>query len=147
MVSQLLDGQDSLLAFRLGFAPHLLGNRQMCQLTIKGTGCPLPPPPRSLSLSLPLSLSLSLSLFLSLYYPLNSPPYALNKVYSILYCVASLSGGRDASAWACRGTPFSHTLPHLHQIYPFSPYLSIKHNTHHPCSSHLRKIIPVVVGN
>jgi hypothetical protein len=31
-------------------------------------------------------------------------------LYSILYYpVAGPSGGRDASAWACRGTPFPHT--------------------------------------
>jgi hypothetical protein len=48
-----------------------------------------------------------LSAFLCLCYPLNSPPHALNKLYSILYrCVAGLSGWRDALAWACRATPF-----------------------------------------
>ena len=54
--------------------------------------------------------SLPLSAFLCLYYPLNSPPHALNKLYSILYHqVAGLSGGRAASAWACGGTPSPHT--------------------------------------
>jgi hypothetical protein len=77
--------------------------------------------PYSLSMcSWPASTSLlSLSAFLYLYYLLNSPPYALNKLYSILYChVATPSGGRDASAWAGRGTPFPHTSPHIHRTYP-----------------------------
>jgi hypothetical protein len=57
------------------------------------------------------TLSLSLSAFLCLYCPLNSPPHALNKLYSILYHhVANPSGGRDASVWASRGTPLP---PHL----------------------------------
>ena len=67
---------------------------------------PLSPFPSPLSPhghGLPLLLySLPLSAFLCLYYPLNSLPHALNKLYSILYrCVAGPSGGRDALAWAC----------------------------------------------
>ena len=48
--------------------------------------------PVLLYFSLSLSLSLSLSVFLCLYYPLNPPPPALNKLYP--------SGGRDAPACA-----------------------------------------------
>jgi hypothetical protein len=55
---------------------------------------------------------------LCLYYPLKSPPYTLNKLYSILYHhVAGPSGGRDASAWARRGTLFPHIIPCLYQTY------------------------------
>ena len=51
------------------------------------------------SLSISLYVSLSLSAFLCLYYPLNSPLRALNKLYSTLYGhVAGPSGVRDASA-------------------------------------------------
>ena len=47
-------------------------------------------------LPLPLSLSLSLSAWLCIYYPLNSPPKALNKLYSILYLhVADISEGEE----------------------------------------------------
>ena len=54
--------------------------------------------------------SLLFSAFFCLCYSLNSPPHALNKLYSILYrCVSGPSGGRDASAWAYQGTPFPHT--------------------------------------
>ena len=82
--------------------------------------------PHSLPLSLHVlmaslysSTSLSFSAFLCLYYPLNSLPHALNKLYSILYhCVAGPSGGKDASAWACRGTPCPHTSPHLQEHNP-----------------------------
>ena len=56
--------------------------------------------------------SLLLSAFLCLCYPLNSPPRALNKLYSILYCrMAGPSQGRDALAWAHRSTSSPHTLP------------------------------------
>jgi hypothetical protein len=58
-----------------------------------------------------LILCLSLSLLVS-----QIPSLVLNKLF--------YTGGRDASAWAGRGTPFSpHTLPHLHQTYSFSLYL------------------------
>jgi hypothetical protein len=124
-----------MLAFCLGSAaPQLPGNSQLC-LTRYKRGC-LPPlysfllscfpsvflPPPLLSPFLSPSLSshahgwplllysstslLFLSAFLCLYYPLNSPPHALNKLYSILYhCVSCPSRGRDASAWAHGGTP------------------------------------------
>jgi hypothetical protein len=87
--------------------------------------------PLSLSCYLSHTSSLSLSAFLCLYYPLNSPPYALNKLYSMLYhSMTGPSKGRDVSAWAHRGTPFSHTIPHLHQTYPWLLYLFlIKHNS------------------
>jgi hypothetical protein len=42
------------------------------------------PPPRTHGCSL-LLYSLPLSSFLCLYYPLNSPPHALNKLYTTLY--------------------------------------------------------------
>ena len=109
----------------LSSAPQLLGNSQVC-LTHYKRGCL--PPPLSLALahfsfslpslspflsplsmcSWPTSTPLrSLSLFLTLCLSLNSPCHALNKLYSILYChVAGTSGGRDASAWTGRGTPF-----------------------------------------
>lgn len=59
----------------------------------------------------PLLLYSLLSAFLWLYYSLYSPPHARNKLYSILYCgVAGPSGGGDALAWACGGTPLPHTL-------------------------------------
>ena len=100
-----------MLAFCLSSSPQLPGNSQV-GLTHYKRGC-LPPPPSldlllsSFSLpflgsslppsplSFPLSprvhgqplllYSLPLSAFLCLYYPLNSPPYAPNKLYSILY--------------------------------------------------------------
>jgi hypothetical protein len=51
-----------------------------------------------------------LSLSLCLYYTLNSPPHALNKLYAILYPhVAGPSGRRDALAWARWDIPFPHT--------------------------------------
>jgi hypothetical protein len=71
------------------------------------TPCITPPSPFPSALSLHI---LPLSAFLCLYCPLNSPPHATYKLYSIQYCsVAGPSGGRDASAWACRGTYFHHT--------------------------------------
>ena len=121
-----------MLAFSLGSAPQLPGNSQVC-LTLYRRGC-LPPPlplapalsPSScfpLPISLPpspcvrgwpllstysLSLSLSLSAFLCLF-SLNSPPHALNKLYS---CGWSL-GGRDASAWPPQSHPLSlHLTAH-----------------------------------
>jgi hypothetical protein len=82
---------------------------------------PLPPPsPHAhgqplLLYSLPFSASTSLL----------APFHALNKLYSVPSC-ANPSGGRDASAWACRGTPLSHTSPHITQIYP-SLFIFYKH--------------------
>ena len=109
--------------------PQLPGNSQAGLAHYK-RGC-LPPPPSltllPLTFLLPLSPhSLLPSLYVvmaglyfstfSLYYPLNSPPHDLNKLYSILYCpVAGPSGGRDALAWARRGTSFPHTSPHPHR--------------------------------
>ena len=71
----------------------------------------------------------SLSPFL---YPLNSPPHALNKLYSILYlCVADPLGGRDSSSWAMLRYPFPHTSPLLHQTYLSLLSLSFyKHISH-----------------
>jgi hypothetical protein len=70
-------------------------------------------------LLLPITL-LPLSAFLCLYYPFNSPPHALNKLYSILYHhVAGHSVGRDALTWAGGGTPLPYTSSHLHR--PYSP--------------------------
>jgi hypothetical protein len=69
--------------------------------------------------------TLPFSAFLCLYYFLNSPLHALNKLYSILcHCVAGLSGGRDASVWACWGTPSPtphHTsIEHISILFIFS---------------------------
>jgi hypothetical protein len=96
--------------------------------------------------SLPLSLhmvlaslyfsTLLLSAFLCLYYPLNSPPRALNELYSILYhYVAGPSWGTDASVWARRDIPFPHTSPHPYRTYlnnllPFYKYISLSPPLH-----------------
>ena len=53
------------------------------------------------SLSISLYVSLSLSAFLCLYYPLNSPLHALNKLYSILYHHVP-----QAEGWTQGGTLF-----------------------------------------
>lgn len=77
----------------------------------------------SLSLSLCLSVSVSVSPFLSLISSQISSS-CLNELYSILNCcVSSPLGGRDASAWVCRGTTFPHTWVHLYQPYSLLPYL------------------------
>jgi hypothetical protein len=55
-----------------------------------------------------------LSAFLCLYYPLNSPPHAPNKLYSILYCVAGPSGGRGCLSMG----PLRHPLPNPHFTTP-----------------------------
>jgi hypothetical protein len=71
----------------------------------------------SVSLSLSLSLSPSLSLFLCLYYPLNSPPHVMSKLYySIPSCGWSLRGKGCLSMG-----PLRHPLPHI------TDYTSIKH--------------------
>jgi hypothetical protein len=119
-----------LLAFLLGSTPQLPGNSQVCLTHYKRDSAPptslilllsapslpalspsLPIPFTPLSPCVPdqtlllllflflLFLLLFLSAFISL---LNPPSHALNKLYSILH---GTSGGRDASAWACRGTP------------------------------------------
>jgi hypothetical protein len=85
------------------------------------SACPLPP--HSLHPSLwwswpaPL-LYFLLSAFLCLYYSLDSPPHALNKLYSMLYChrcVWSLRGK------GCLGTGLRrHPFPSLpHRIYSY----------------------------
>jgi hypothetical protein len=80
-------------------------------LALLGSSLPHSLPPFSMW-PWPVSTPL-LSPSLCLYYPLNSPPYALNKRYSILYPrVAGPSGGRDALAWA-------------HRTYSFPLYLFI----------------------
>ena len=114
--------KQEVLAFCLSSTPQLPDNSQVGLVYYK-TGC-LPPPltlllllscllaPCSPSLPIPFphlstwswpaSTSL-LSPFLCLYYPLNSPPHTLNKLYSILYHsilyrVWLVLRGRDA--WA-----------------------------------------------
>jgi hypothetical protein len=136
----MLEGRNSLFASSMSSAPQLPGNSQVCLthyqkghllLCLLVHSClSLFPSPISLHVLMAgLYLSTSLSAFLYLYYPLNSPPLALNKQYSILYLpLAGPSGGRDASAWVCRGTPFLKTWLHIHQTYSFSPYLSIRYN-------------------
>lgn len=55
----------------------------------------------------PLSPHVHSQALLSLLSQFPSSFHALNKLYSILYhCMAGTSGGKDASAWAPRGTPF-----------------------------------------
>ena len=89
-------------------------------------GSSLPPSPISFSLSpcvhgQPLLLySLPLSAFLCLYYPLNSPPHALNKLYSILYChVAGPSGGKTClDMGLLRHLPSSYLITPPHRTYP-----------------------------
>ena len=67
--------------------PHL--SPLPCPLSLCGHGQP------------PLIYSLLFSASLCFYYSLNSPPHALNKVYSIPYlCVSGPSGRKDALAWA-----------------------------------------------
>jgi hypothetical protein len=66
-----------------------------------------------------LSLSLSLS-FLCFYYLLNSPPYVLNKFYSILY----LSMGPQRHPHLPQ-----HTMPPPNIFLPFLFFFSIKHNS------------------
>jgi hypothetical protein len=76
-----------------------------------------------------------LSDFLCLYYLLNSPSHALNKLCSILYShVAGPSGGRNALAWVHQVTCFSHTSPHPHKTY---------FNTPLPFSNHTTVLLPV----
>jgi hypothetical protein len=132
------EGQTELLslvlAFCLSSAPQLHGNSQVC-LTHYKRGC-LPPPLWLVPLLFLLQLSshpppptcswlASTSLFshstcLCLYYPLDSLPHALNKLYSILCCpVAGPSGGKDTSAWAHQGTPLPPYLTtHHHRTIP-----------------------------
>jgi hypothetical protein len=118
-----------MLAFCLGSAPQLPGNSQVC-LTHYKRGC-LPPfsllllpscslsvlsplPPSLLILSLPPPrahgwpplLSLSLSLSLSLPCPASTTLLTPLPMPCIVWLVP---WGRDASAWAQRGTPFPHT--------------------------------------
>lgn len=131
---------NRLLAFCLSSTPQLPGCpykrgclEPLLALLLLFCSClPAPtlipfPNPHVLMAGLYSSTPLLLSLLL--YYPLNSPPHALNKLYSILYShVAGLSGGRDASAWAHRGTPFLQTSPDLHRTYP-PPLSFYKHIT------------------
>jgi hypothetical protein len=86
-----------------------------CLLALALSPCPVPPPPRT-----PLSTLPQL--------PCLCPEET--KLYSILcLCVAGPSWERDASAWACRGTSFPHTLLHLHQTYSFFRFNFIKHRS------------------
>jgi hypothetical protein len=114
--------------------PQLPGNSQV-GLTHYKRGC-LPPPPSLtpaslLWLSCPLDPHLSsfpscappprvhgrplllysplLSAFLCLYYPLNSPPHALNKHYSMLYLSCGWSLRRKG--WDLGMGPLRHPLP------------------------------------
>jgi hypothetical protein len=86
-----------LLAFCLSSAPQLPDNSQVC-LTHYKRGCLPPPvslalafsphslyPPFTCSWLASTSLFLPLSPLLCLYYLLNFPRHALNKLYSILY--------------------------------------------------------------
>jgi hypothetical protein len=109
--------EQYLLAFCLSSTPQLPGNSQVC-LTHYKRGCltscscscsvflPLPhlsPHQLLFTCSWPASISLLLfsSLSLCLYYPLNSPLHALNKLYSILYHHVP-----QAEGWTQGGTLF-----------------------------------------
>ena len=72
--------------------------------------CPLVPSPLSLQVLMASLYFSTLSAFLCLYYPLDSLPHVLNKLYSILYTWLSL-----------RGTCFSIGSPR----HPLPPYLDI----------------------
>jgi hypothetical protein len=80
------------------------------------------PPLSMCSWPWPTSTSLPLlSAFLCLYYPLNSSPHALTKLYAILYHhVAGPSGGRDAFVWVHWGISFPHASPRPYRIYIIS---------------------------
>ena len=72
--------------------------------------------------------SLLLSAFLCLYYSLNSPPPALNKLYSILYSpVTGPSGRRDGLTWAPPRHPLPHTPPA--RTYLYSSFSFYDHNS------------------
>ena len=137
--------------------PQLPGNHQVCLTHYKRARltpsfsvllflfCP-PAPASPLSPSSPSSLTtgswlpstplFSLSVCLCLY-SLNSPLNSLSKLYCIIYhCVAGSSGGRDALAWACRGSSFLQSRLHIHQTYSFSPYIFTKHNIFNPPSQY-----------
>jgi hypothetical protein len=123
-----------LLALCLSSAPQLPGNSQV-GLTYYKRGSfppprslapssrPFPPPPLSKYswlASSPLLLGFStLSAFLHLYYPLDSPPHALNKLCSIPSCGWSLRG-RDVSAWPAEALP--SPTPHHTSIEHIPPF-------------------------
>lgn len=83
---------------------------------------------------------LSPSPFLCLY-SFKFTPFALNKLYSIQYCMAGPSEGRCASAWTRRGTSFPYTLPYLHQSIPSLCIFFIRHNNSN--NSNKSQVIPV----
>jgi hypothetical protein len=73
-----------------------------------------------------------LSLSLCLYYSLNFPPHALNKLYSILYHTWLVPhGGRNVSPWASWGTLFPYTSPHPIENVLILPLSFYDHNNHH----------------
>ena len=90
------------------------------------------PPLSILSWLASTSLLLLISAFLCFYYSLNSPPHALNKLYSILYhCVAGPWGGGKG----CLGTgltrhPFPPHLTTPLQNISFTSLSFHNHNTH-----------------
>jgi hypothetical protein len=144
------------------YSPQLPGNGQV-GLAHHKRGC-LPPPLLLLLLSLPswlftpplspllsplspcghgwslLLCSLPLSAFLCLFYPLNSSPHALNKLYFILYRpVTGPSEEKDALAWVHWDTPFPHTSLHPHRTYSCFPLSFITTIVIIFRSSHLRQ--------
>jgi hypothetical protein len=54
---------------------------------------------------------------------LNSPPHALNKLYSIYYTVVRLvPRGKGCFGMGQQRYPFPHIILHLHQTYPWLLY-------------------------
>jgi len=131
-----------VLAFSIGSTQtQLPSNSQVgLTLTVKGAACPLLSlalflllPLLTFSLPIPFSFSLcswlflysstplvlyssitSLSAFLCLYYPLKSPPHALNKLYSILYLPEAGPSGKGMAKHGPTEIPHSPT--------PYSTY-------------------------
>jgi hypothetical protein len=130
-----------MLVFLLGSTPTVIW-QQPGILTQYKMGC-LPPPhsrsPLASVPSLPIPFPpLSPRVHVRLYYLLNSPPFALNKLYFILY----LSYGWYLRGKGClsmvlqrRPLPPHHTS--LQQTYPWLPLLFIKHNILYPLKAQL----------
>ena len=154
------NSQHPLLAFCLSSAPQLPGNSQLCLIHSK-RGC-LPPPLSSSSSScscLPLcpltpslpcpplrlhllmaglysSYLLSLSAFLCLYYPLNSPPHALNRLfYTVPLCDWFLRGKACLSMSPQRQLlpPYLTTPPQNISLLSLSFYKHITHTMASGC--------------